>query len=501
MKELEERYLKEIEKPSLAETVDEHFDSITTMLTPNAVLYGSTITSMIAGLPIEGDLDIAVSHLEFMSVAKNLANSTKWLQTEGNRITEDDFSRKVSKSPLYNPPKTSERDSEAMPRGYVRTSFAEKPRPPKSYGGAPNLPISQVVAFKTVNNVRVHIMQSKGDSGDPLEDALTLVRSVDFVFCGIGMDKYGRLLEVIEGAYDDCCQRTIKVAQYSPLMKPSKLKQRFDKYIERGWSLGVDIDQAIGDLNKAREEYMLREAERTKKLKAKQAKQKSRRRKSAGKLYEIRDRSIVFQSNFLTVVPTGVLLEQVQYVSGRMDYHMEPNDRAPDFVMFTCDSKISGSTLASMAYKVCLRINAKYSINVAERVAANRREVSEQKRKDVYSAHGRYEPTKPSLGKYTQPYTNSADAEGLDPRKEVATEGTTPEEQKELIEEVPYQAARVDAPPIEEAKSPSTLSFAGPVEHSLWGEEPRGWTPSEPTTKDEEGEPTTKDEEGEEEQS
>ncbi len=491
MKEFEERYLKEIEKPSLAETVDERFDSITTMLTPNAVLYGSTITSMIAGLPIEGDLDIAVSHLEFMRVAKNLANSTKWLQVEGSRITEDDFSRKANKPSPYNPGKASERDSESMPRGYVRSSFAEKPRPPKSYGNAPNLPISQVVAFKTVNDVRVHIMQSKGDSGDPLEDALALVRSVDFVFCGIGMDKYGRLLEVIEGAYDDCCQRTIKVAQYSPLMKPSKLKQRFDKYIERGWSLGIDIDQAIDNLNKTREEYTLREAERMKKLKAKQAKQKSRRRKSAGKLYEVRDRSIVFQGDFLTVVPTGVLMEQVQHVSGKMGYHMELNDRAPDFVMFTCDSKISGSTLTSMAYKVCQRINAKYSINVAERIAISRKETSEQKRKSVYSAHGRYESKSPPgspPGKYTQPYTNPADAIAA----EIATEGTTPEDtpekQKEEIEEVPYQTARVDALPVdvgfvEEAKSPSMLSFGGPVKHSLWEE-----TTNEPETKDEEGE-------------
>lgn len=494
MKEFKERYLKEIEKPSLAETVDEHFDSITTMLTPNAVLYGSTITSMIAGLSIEGDLDIAVSHLEFMSVAKNLANSTKWLQVEGSRITEDDFSRKANKPPTFSPRMASERDSEAMPRGYVRSSFAGESKSPKSYGNTPNLPISQVVAFKTVNDVRVHIMQSKENSGDPLEDALALVRSVDFVFCGIGMDKYGRLLEVIEGAYDDCCQRTIKIAQYSPLMKPSKLKQRFDKYIERGWSLGIDIDQAIDDLNKAREEYMLREAERVKKLKAKQAKQKSRRRKSAGKLYEVRDRSIVFQSDFLIVVPIGVLMEQMQYVSGKMGYHMVLNDKSPDFSMFTCDSKISGSTLASMAYKVCQRIDAKYSINVAEKIAVNRKENSEQRRKSVYSAHGRYESKSP-LDKYAQPSVSPADEVAA----EIATEGTTPEEQTEEKAPYPPQVAHVDILPVdsEEAKSPSVLSFGGPVKN-LWGEEePGGWiSGSKPITKDED-----ENEEDEEEQS
>ena len=452
MKEFEERYLKEIEKPSFAEIVDERFDSITTMLTPNAVLYGSTVASMIAGFPIEGDLDISVSHLEFMDMAKNLANSTKWLQVEGSRITEDDFSRKAMPTPYGG---TVQITHSAGSLGYDSGSTLGKKvgvgfKPKSRYSEVPNLPVSQVVAFKTVNNVKVQIVESKESLGDPLEDALAVVRSVDFVFCGIGMDKYGRLLEVIEGAYDDCCKKVIRVANYDPLIKPSKFKQRFDKYMKRGWTLGISIEKAMDGLRKAGKDYMLREAERMKKLEARQAKQRSRQRKAPSKLYEIHDNSIVFRSEFLRVVPVGVLTEQVEYMSGKMGYHMSTIDKSPGSAVFTCENAISKSTLNSMAYKICQHINAKYGINVTQKIADNKKQKLKKRggplsKMSKDSSFGRYDDGLRSLGS---------------PADEIMSEITASDDNREAqakLEDTFGRLAKIDVSVMEEASSPDEV--------------------------------------------
>ena len=56
----DEQYLKEIDHASILESIDEVFDHATSLMTPSAVMYDSTITAMIAGLSIVGDLDSCI---------------------------------------------------------------------------------------------------------------------------------------------------------------------------------------------------------------------------------------------------------------------------------------------------------------------------------------------------------------------------------------------------------------------------------------------------------
>jgi len=240
------QHLKTIEQPFIIEIIDERFDNISTMLTDNAVVYGSSITSIISGLPANGDLDIAVSHIEFMTLCKRFANSSKWKQTAGNTIRETDFNNKKSfrgvlpRSRAADPitfrplekwtsePPTS-RWSDKL-RGTSKKQSSTKP-------GYRN--ISKTVTFETVGNKCVQIIQAKEETNDPLADALSIVLAVDFVFCGIAIDKHGKIFEVIKSALDDCKSKIIRVANYH-----SKLTERFNKYTKRGWSLGISIDQA-----------------------------------------------------------------------------------------------------------------------------------------------------------------------------------------------------------------------------------------------------------------
>jgi hypothetical protein len=392
MKDYKEQYLKEIKRPSLIEIVDECFDSISTMLTANAVLYGSTVTSAIAGLPIEGDLDIAVSHLEFVEMSKNLANSAKWLQVEGDQVPEDDFSRNrgwrtAGGKPSPYPPSPNVaigyqagRSNPSKAYGRVKAS----PSRNADYKDVPHLPISKLVAFKTVGGAKVQIVKSKESSGDPLEDALTVVRNVDFVFCGIAMDRYGRLLEVIEGAHDDCCHRIIRVAQYDPLIEPTKFMARFDKYTKRGWSLGISMDQAMENLEKARKDHQLAEAEKAKKLKEKQAKRAKIRRRSLSELYDVRPGELIFRRDFIKICPGAVIAENVTAVANGLGIPLEIRNNDPDYVLFRPVKKIAVELLGDIGYRACQRVNKKYNIDLVGKMSGHstkRKEVRRRLRK------------------------------------------------------------------------------------------------------------------------
>jgi hypothetical protein len=226
-----ERHLEEINHVSILESIDEVFDSATSLMTLDAVMYGSTVTALIAGLPICGDLDIAVSKQEYMRICQNFASSVKWLQVNGKRIPEHS----------------------ADPERAYR--LAEAPSSSNPYAKAKHLPVSKTATFASVNQSCVQIVESKIMTGDKLEDALEVVRKVDFTFCGMAVDSFGRMLEVIPHAYDDCLQRVIRIQNYQPETDFERMKHRLHKYIERGWGLTMSIDQAMSNLNKAKIEH------------------------------------------------------------------------------------------------------------------------------------------------------------------------------------------------------------------------------------------------------
>lgn len=230
-----ERHLEEINHVSVLESVDEVFDNATSLMTQNAVMYGSTVTALITGLPICADLDIAVSNQEYMKLCKNFASSVKWVQVDGKRVAEH---KPESSSHSFNLPSLS-----------AGHSSDKNP-----YKDVKYLPISKMVSFEAVNRSRVQIVESKTMTGDRLEDALEVVRRVDFTFCGMAIDRYGRMLEVIPHAYDDCRQRVIRIQNYRPAMDLVRMKGRLLKYIKRGWGLTISIDQAIANLNRAKAE-------------------------------------------------------------------------------------------------------------------------------------------------------------------------------------------------------------------------------------------------------
>jgi len=253
----DEQYLKEIDHVSILESIEEVFDHATSLMTPAAVMYGSTITAMIAGLPIVGDLDIAVSNQEYMGLCQNFSSSVKWVQINGKSIPE-------RRLPSFDSHKF------AMPSSSMSSSYGSsksKASTSNPYKDAEHMPINRTVSFQTVNDARVQIMESKSRTGDHLEDALEIVRKVDFTFCGMALDMYGRMLETIPHAYDDCLQRVIRIQDYQHRTDPAALVMRIQKYLKRGWHLTMSIDQALLNLDKAKREYLKNKPKKTAKKK------------------------------------------------------------------------------------------------------------------------------------------------------------------------------------------------------------------------------------------
>ena len=123
----------------------------------------------------------------------------------------------------------------------------------------------------------VQVVQAKIHTGDPLEDALTIVRAVDLKCCGIAMDKFGRLLEAVEGGFEDCKSRILRINKYDPLRNAESTKARIHKYLDRGWQLGTSIDTIMENFKKIKEEHMRQQA-------AKAAHQRRRLNSLGGKL-------------------------------------------------------------------------------------------------------------------------------------------------------------------------------------------------------------------------
>jgi len=313
----DEHYIKEIDHVSILEPIDEVFDHATSLMTPNAVMYGSTITSVIAGLPIEGDLDIAVSNQEYMELCQNFASSVKWLQVGGRHIPE----RKIptsNKGPRgFSSGGVTLSGSAALSAGGPSYLSAGRVSSKNPYEDAKQMPIKRMVAFEAVNGARVQIMETRKMSGDRLEDALEIVRKVDFTFCGMAVDMYGRMLETIPHAYDDCKQRVIRIKEYQHRTSPDAMKTRIQKYLKRGWSLTMSIDQAMLNLDKAKREFL--------KKKVSKPKHKKYKKKVSSALYveNQASQSIIKSEQRLSKAITASLVADLVRNVARTNFNIE----------------------------------------------------------------------------------------------------------------------------------------------------------------------------------
>ena len=83
--------------------------------------------------------------------------------------------------------------------------------------------------FRNYNDRVLQIISTNNISG--------LIRNVDFVCCGLGMDCNGNITEYLDGAYDDCINNRLRIntKNSNPQILINNYKQRLSKLVQRGW--------------------------------------------------------------------------------------------------------------------------------------------------------------------------------------------------------------------------------------------------------------------------
>jgi len=200
-----------INAPWLLESLDEKFDDAISLLPETCVIYGGAVRDLLAGLPIAGDLDIAVPHKQYAGLRKVFSDSVRWLIKPGNI---------------------------PVPRDYRRPS-ARIISGVTSYTNITGDEIQLIQACAT-NKLTVMGNQLKYNSG-----VLDIITSVDLKCSAVMMDVFGNAFEVLPGALEDCENKVLNFNEELNLKEVYKktIARRIQKLESRGWANNIDISR------------------------------------------------------------------------------------------------------------------------------------------------------------------------------------------------------------------------------------------------------------------
>jgi hypothetical protein len=246
--------LKELGIEGVAELIAERFDDAVDLMHSNAIVYGGAIRDILAGMPLQGDLDIATDGYSYKDTSKSFRKSPKWTE-QGRRwqplsiATATKSGRTVSGRTTSNNPSRFKSPPSSSP--YEDT----------------NMPVADTTSFVTYNDAKVQVVMAKGQSSDSFDAALDIVKHVDFICCGLAMDNTGRVFEVIEGAYEDCKNKVLRLNKTTKNISVDNLKKRIAKLKNRGWESKINISAIKKKIEKA---HKARVAEEKKQMKTQQ---------------------------------------------------------------------------------------------------------------------------------------------------------------------------------------------------------------------------------------
>lgn len=203
-------YLREIEGVEwVAEVIAERFGNAPELMTPNSVIYGGAIRDALAGLPLLGDLDIAVPPKEQKALQHNFEQDVRWDSPNSGR----------------------------SPFAGVKGSPYEEP---VEQG---QLPMQDIIEYVTFENAIAQLMVSDITGKDLLAQALGMARQVDFLCCSVVMLSDGRIFETLEGGHQDCLDRVLRINSASSTIYLKALPSRIEKLVARGWESTVDVEE------------------------------------------------------------------------------------------------------------------------------------------------------------------------------------------------------------------------------------------------------------------
>jgi hypothetical protein len=184
----------------LMEVVGAEFDGLLNLLNENVIVYGGVVRDCIAGKPLLGDIDLAVTPAAFQSVVQSFRIDPKWVEL-----------RKKTKSAAE----------------YATFSS-----------------VGDIKEFKNIDGKVAQVMKSnvRGSREDKL---YFLARNVDIKCCGLALNHKGEVLELVKGAVKDCINNVLVInpafKNMSDSSLASRMESRIEKLIGRGWKSEIDL--------------------------------------------------------------------------------------------------------------------------------------------------------------------------------------------------------------------------------------------------------------------
>ena len=189
--------LTPIEAPWVIDIIDEYFDDAVSMLDETCVIYGGAIRDALAGIKIEGDLDILIPDWNRSSINGSFISSTRWSELRKKSNYPEESTLRHLLSSIHT---------------YVNSNGREV----------------QIISPLEKQGTKIHEFDS---------DIINVVSSVDIVCCGVMMDIFGNVFEVAKGALDDCKRRELHLSKEldRSKIKTDHMLSRIKKLEKRGW--------------------------------------------------------------------------------------------------------------------------------------------------------------------------------------------------------------------------------------------------------------------------
>lgn len=199
MKEVIKNYVIEIQDVGwISEVIAEKFDNALGLMSENDAVYGGAVRDAIAGIKLQGDLDIAVPASNFTDTVFTFDSDALWTPVSGSKkkMLQKEGTPSLSRSPIS---------------------------------------IGDIVSYQTINGSVVQLIKS--EDSDPWH----LARIVDIKCCGVVMSADGRVFEVLPGAKEDCEERKLRFNTFSDEMHIDTLNSRVEKLVARGWENEMNV--------------------------------------------------------------------------------------------------------------------------------------------------------------------------------------------------------------------------------------------------------------------
>lgn len=233
-------YKVEIDAPNIAELISETFDGAWNLMTPNSIIFGSIIPDAIAGFNLTGSLDILVIQGERHRLLRNLRMSNKWIEEDiikemSDKWIEEDVIKEMSDKRAEDdaikiiPEQPTIQLSPSLARSCIISKQHNSHTPTKVFVNQDNRKIQIITVPDTL-------------FGSPTLEMLGMARDVDFKCYGFVMSIDGKIYEIIEGAYNDCLEKKLRI-NLNENVNIKHLNNKIEKLVNRGWKSEINIEE------------------------------------------------------------------------------------------------------------------------------------------------------------------------------------------------------------------------------------------------------------------